>query len=406
MTPAYERASAVLARRFGLRPAAQGHESALGPAIEARRAALGLALDEYAARLDRDASEQWALAAALSNGWTWFFRDREQLESAVRRIDGPASIWVAGCSTGEEAYGVAMLCAERGIDARILATDIARDRLEVAARGVYDAHAIRALSAEERARWLEPLGRGAWRVPEPIRRTVELRPHNLMDPPPAFGAFDLIVCRNVLIYATAAGAAQMVRGLTQALAPSAELVLGASDLLHLPIGGAPVEPAPTLEAPARDSVRPAEPIDAAALVTLGNLCIEAHAFDRAEAAYRRAEMLEPCSAELHLAWGVLHRKRGEHELALGSLRRAAFLDPSLWPAWALLAGVLARLGARAESAAAAEQARHARRERPRPAWRSHTGRLLRDALGFDAPSASAPTTYEHERAGAGARGGE
>jgi hypothetical protein len=64
------------------------------------------------------------------------------------------------------------------------------------------------------------------------------------------------------------------------------------------------------------------------------------------------------------------------ELAASALRRAVFLDESLWPAWALLAGSLARLGAHAESAAALEQARRARRERPALRWRSRLDRLL------------------------------
>jgi chemotaxis protein methyltransferase CheR len=109
---------------------------------------------------------------------------------------------------------------------------------------------------------------------------------------------------------------------------------------------------------------------------MGNLLVEAHAFDHAESAYQRAEQIDPCSAELHLAWGVLHRKRGDWERAVASLRRATFLDDTLWPAWALLGGCLARLGAHAESRAALEQAAAARRSRPEPAWRSGMHRLF------------------------------
>src|SRR5690606_17325054 len=136
---------------------------------EERRRALGLTLEEYVAHAAIDAEELWALAARLSNGWTWFFRDRAQLEALVVRLAAkprgePLSIWAAGASTGEVAYGLAVLCAERGLEVRIVATDLVRARLEAAPRGVYDAHAVRAVSGAERARWLEPHGPGSWRV--------------------------------------------------------------------------------------------------------------------------------------------------------------------------------------------------------------------------------------------------
>ena len=383
MIHSLEHLSALIAQRFGLRPAARGHSGALDPIAEERRRALGLTLEEYAALAAADPEELWALASRLSNGWTWFFRDRAQLVELALRLATkpgrePLSIWVAGASTGEEAYGLAMLCAERALDVRIVATDLDRARLAAGARGVYDEHAVRAVSDVERARWLEPLGPGSWRVREELRRVVSFRAHNLMDTPPALARFDAVVCRNVLIHATDGGAAQMARGLTQSLAPGGELVLGASDLLQVPPPRASSRPAPPI--PRRPASPPLEPVDAIALITMGNVFVEAHAFDRAESAYRRAETLEPCSAELHLAWGVLHRKRGDLERAVSALRRAVFLDETLWPAWSLLAGTLARLGADLESAAAAEQARRARRERPAPAWRSRTDRLLLEQL--------------------------
>ena len=374
-----ERLSTLIARGFGLRPAARGSGSALEPIAEERRLALGLTLEEYAARAAADAEELWTLASRLSNGWTWFFRDREQLDDladrlAARRSTEPLSLWVAGCSTGDEAYSLAMLCAERSADVRIVATDLDRARLEIAVRGSYDEHSLRAVPEAARARWLEPMAGGSWRVREELRRRVVVRRHNLMDMPPALGRFDAVVCRNVLIHATDEGAAQMAAGLERALAPRGELVLGASDLLPIQVRTASRPPPPRSTPPA--PARAPELVDAAALITLGSLFVEAHELERAEAAYRRAERLEPCSPELHLAWGVLHRKRGAMELAASALRRAVFLDESLWPAWALLAGSLARLGAHAESAAALEQARRARRERPALRWRSRLDRLL------------------------------
>lgn len=397
LSRALERLSGLIASRFGLRPAARGHGSAIGPAAEQRRRELGLGtLEAYAARAAADPEELWALAALLSNGWTWFFRDREQLIELIhllsaRRSAEPAAIWVAGCSTGEEAYGIAMLARECGLDVRIDATDLDRARLEIAARGVYGEATLRAVTRAERDLWLEPVAPGAWRVREDLRRVVRVRRHNLMDAPPALARFDAVVCRNVLIHATDEGAAQMAKGLTRSLARGGELVLGASDLLPIgdplpsrgdaaPPRGATAAPLPTSSRPpapiARGPSRPVEVVDATALITMGNLFVEARAFDRAEAAYRRAEALDPCSAELHVAWGVLHRKRGQPEEAVAALRRAVFLDETMWPAWALLAGSLARLGAEAQSAGALAEAQRARRDRPELRWRSRLDRLL------------------------------
>lgn len=379
MSAALERLSVLVAERFGLRPAARGQDGAIGTVAETRRQALGLAsIEAYAAHAAIHPEELWTLASLLSNGWTWFFRDRDQLVEladrlASKRTPEPPLIWIAGCSTGEEAYGLAILCAERGLVVRITATDLDRDRLDVAARGIYGEVALRALSRGERERWFVPMDEGTWRVRDELRRWVLVRRHNLMDEPPALARFDAVVCRNVLIHATDEGAARIAKGLTRALAPGGELVLGASDLLPIKIR----TPSPPLPPERRAAqTRPPEPVDATALITMGNLFVEAHAFERAEAAYRRAEALDPCSAELHLAWGVLHRKRCAFEHAASSLRRAVFLDESMWPAWALLAGSLARLGAHAESAAAIEQARRARRDRPELRWRSHLDRLL------------------------------
>src|SRR5690606_11182110 len=120
---------------------------------------------------------------------TWFFRDRDQLEQLAARLEarrsaGPLSVWVAGSSTGDEAYSLAILCAERAVDVRILATDLDRARLAIAERGIYAEHSLRALDAATRARWLEPIADGSWRVREPLRRVLSVRRHNLMDMPP------------------------------------------------------------------------------------------------------------------------------------------------------------------------------------------------------------------------------
>lgn len=392
---ALERIAASIADRFGL---ANTHGAArrLGAHAELRRRALDLAaVDTYAARVLRSDEELWQLACAVSNGWTWFLRDEEQLVGladrlAARRTSGPTWLWVAGCSSGEEAYGLAMLCMERGLDVRIAATDIDEGRLEAARRGVYGAWSVRNISSAMRDRWLEPVAPDAWRVREVVRSVVQIRRHNLMDTPPWTARFDAVSCRNVLIYCTQPAVAQILSNLSGALAPGGELVLGASDALPAQLVPPaprrnstlpPMAPRAGLEPPARTIPHALEPPSSSAdelapLLTTGHLLVGACAFDRAEQVYRRASELDPCSAELHLAWGMLHRKRGDWERAVSSLRQTIFLDPGVWQAWALLAGCLARLGRLTESQRALHQARAARRARPATPWRSLMDGLL------------------------------
>lgn len=418
----FERLIPLFTRRLGARPPSRALEAELAALVETRRHALGLpSVEAYLQRLTTAPGDELShLAPAFTNGWTWFFRDQEPVVALAERLRAmalrrPAHLWVAGCSTGEEAFGVAIACAELGLPARVLGTDVDASRLELARGGTYGALSLRRMPEALLARHFRPHGDGCMQVEPVLRERVELRVHNLLEPAPVApvsGGWDAILCRNVLLHCTEEASATIVSRLTGALAPHGILLLGPGDRRPSQPPPRPSRvPPPTSIAPAPRSVAPAPlaraasvrpaPIDDwaravaaiqsgarehaieileallarspdhfAARLTTGNLWLGAHRFDRAADAYRRGEALEPRSAEPHFLWGALHRKRGAWDEAVVALRRALFLDEELWPARFLLAGAWERLGATARARHALAETLRSMERRPTIAWRS------------------------------------
>ena len=197
--------------------------------------------------LAREAAAIESLVEHVVVSETAFWRHPEQL-AAVGRIaaaaPGPISIWSAGCATGEEPYSVAIALLEAGREGRgdrILATDVSERALATARTGSYGVRALRRLPPELAERWLE--GPAERRVREAPRALVSFARHNLVAREPAPGGpFDLVLCRNVLIYFDAATATAVIRRLAEALRPGGALVLGPIELpLAREVGLVPAE---------------------------------------------------------------------------------------------------------------------------------------------------------------------
>jgi chemotaxis protein methyltransferase CheR len=181
---------------------------------------------------------------ALLNNETYFFRDRamfDQLSNTVlpmlarrREASKRLSIWSVGCSTGQEAYSVAMLFAElparwRGWTIEILGTDVARSVVEAAREGNFSQFQIqRGLGVAQMVNFFEE-SRTGWRAKENLRKTVRFETHNLLDTPPEPGRFDLVLCRNVLLYFDRPTRERAFVRLSTALAPDGLLMLGAGE---------------------------------------------------------------------------------------------------------------------------------------------------------------------------------
>jgi chemotaxis protein methyltransferase CheR len=207
----------------------------------------------YALRYDDDARASTdALANALVVGETYFFRELEALKVAIPhviqpaiRLRGRARIWSAGCATGEEPLTLAMVLANAGIlpQCEIVASDVSARALTRARAGVYGPRSLRAINADAEpmirdlaARWLErdeSADGGVARVARPIADAVTFRRVNLLDTEAikALGTFDLVSCRNVLIYFADDTVSRVVASLCQSMAPRGRIIVGASESL-------------------------------------------------------------------------------------------------------------------------------------------------------------------------------
>lgn len=184
-------------------------------------------------------AEWQAFVNALTTNLTAFFREEHHfpvLADWLRQHRGePPRIWCCAASTGEEPYSLAMTALETlgpGARVRILATDIDTRVLAQGRQGVYEADA-RGLTAERRARhFLRGTGAQAGRMrakPE-LARLIEFRPFNLMSPQWSFGeSFDVVFCRNVMIYFDAPTQRRVLEGLHRVMRPDGLLFVGHSE---------------------------------------------------------------------------------------------------------------------------------------------------------------------------------
>lgn len=171
-------------------------------------------LSNYVEYLKNSPEEAKTLSKEVLIGVTSFFRDPEYFEVLKSRVimdlvrnsksRDQIRVWVAGCSTGEEAYSIAILFAEcmeeLGLkrDIKIFATDLDADSVQFASRGVYSENIIEDVSVTRLSRFFTRRG-NRYTVNHEIRKMIVFAQHNVFQDPP-FGRLDLISCRNLLIY--------------------------------------------------------------------------------------------------------------------------------------------------------------------------------------------------------------
>jgi chemotaxis protein methyltransferase CheR len=181
---------------------------------------------------------------ALLNNETYFFRDRIMFDLlanevlpdlAAKRADTKRlAIWSAGCSTGQEALSLAMLFADQpqrwqGWRIDILGTDISSRAIEAARGGVYTQFEIqRGLGVSQMLRWFNESADG-WRPRAELRRPIRFQQRNVLDAPPDPGRFDLVLCRNVLLYFAGANRQKAFSRLADATARDGWLMIGAGE---------------------------------------------------------------------------------------------------------------------------------------------------------------------------------
>ncbi len=339
-----------------------------------------------------------------------FLRDEGQLtliDWHAMRAAGDAAgysqirVWSTGCAQGEEAYSLALLAADAfapgPAPVSVLGTDISRRAIEAARAGRYGSRALRALNARQLGRYFEPRPDGGCVVGEPLRTMVRFARHNLAGdrfPPPGEPAFDVIVCRNVLIYFGAGLAGRVIRALENSLRPGGVLVLGAADaLLRAPApparaaaqavpAGAPSGP----ERPARAnrSSQPGAPRQRARdrqdgsrgpdglrrplglqdsrsrqdrLSAALDAADRGHR-DRADAALSAILAEDPMDAEAQFVHGLVALEAGDPRGAAAALRRALYADSSFALAALTLGRAYDALGDAAAARRSYRQALH------------------------------------------------
>jgi chemotaxis protein methyltransferase CheR len=375
MSTALGELAEVVRRESGIALRESQHQSL---AAAARRAAPGLDAAGLLRALADVRSRRPLLRRLIDEvtvNETFFFRQSEDLDAldwaamlAGARAAGSATVrvWVAGCSTGEEAYTLALLASEAFAPApapvSILATDICTDALARAAKGHYGARSVRGVSAARRARYFEP-SPGGLAVGARLRGLVRFARHNLVhDPMPPAGEarFDLAACRNVLIYFDRPTVERVAASLAGAVRPGGRLILGAVDRISGPTASAavldrgaatarrsrpptPAAPQPRRaprELPAEDGLEAA--LDAA----------DAGRLDAAIELIGHVLARDPLNADAHFVRGLAELGSGDANASVRSLRRALYVDPG----FGLAAFKLGRAQEARGDAAAATQA--------------------------------------------------
>ncbi len=190
---------------------------------------------------DPSGSELQRLNEALTVHETYFFRELAPLVQLVEGYlakaiaeRGHARVWSAACSTGPEPLTLAMLLDARGLlrNTEIIATDLSGAAIERATSGRHLRRSVRGEPPAFAARYLEQ-GPAGVTVAQPLQRAVRFQTLNLLDDAgiAALGAFDVILCRNVLIYFRDEQVVRVVDRLTRALAPTGVLLVGLSESL-------------------------------------------------------------------------------------------------------------------------------------------------------------------------------
>ena len=194
--------------------------------------------------MGKEPSLSQMVVEALLNNETYFFRDRgpfdvlqrhalpelAQRRAKTRRL----RIWSAGCSTGQEVYSLAMLFAEdpdawRGWTIDILGTDVSSACIDRARAGSYSQFEVqRGLGISQMIKWFEECPDGC-RAVEALRRPLRFQVHNILEQPPHPGGFDIVLCRNVLLYLSPEKKMMSFERLASAMAEDGWLMLGAGE---------------------------------------------------------------------------------------------------------------------------------------------------------------------------------
>jgi chemotaxis protein methyltransferase WspC len=354
------RIAELLRQRIGLEPLSLGAN--VLPAIVAKRMhARNIAdVERYAAHVTESVAEFDALIEEVVVSETWFFRGGKVFSFLVERMKHTASapfrILSTACSTGEEPYSLALALLESHVPPErwtLEGIDLSEQNLTKARRGCYRTSSFRETPASLRRKYFHERDAG-WELDESVRKLVRFRRANLLDANLIQGEnrFDLIFCRNVLIYFHAEARKRVLTNLDRLLTPDGLLCMGHAEPLSLldelfQTMGSPgyflferravkPRPVPRKETATAPSRRPratrTPPVQAPPRPPLDLLAQARHEADAGalEAALRSCRTYlagAATSAEGYGLLGLLHRARKENGEAAACFRKALYLDP-------------------------------------------------------------------------------
>lgn len=186
-------------------------------------------MNEFLDRMTINVSEFWRNA----NRWTAL--EQRFFPELLKAAGGRLKIWSAACSTGEEPYTIAMILDRLGALERstITATDLDAKVIERAMNGIYLERSLKEVPQSYRSAYFTPAGNGEYRVADKLLRAVRFKQHNLLSSPFDSG-YDLIVCRNVMIYFTEEAKSELYRKFGAALRPGGLLFVGSTEQIFSP----------------------------------------------------------------------------------------------------------------------------------------------------------------------------
>lgn len=203
----------------------------LNARLSKRLRMLGVEANEYIRIIEQNPEERCRFVDAISTNHTFFFR---QSKSFSHIDQSCKQIWCAAASSGEEPYSLAAYCHSRNIHASILATDISNTCLEKARRGIYPISSKNDIPADILKKCFQK-GCKQWtgfmRVQPTIKEMVQFERYNLLDSNVPGRVFDIIFCRNVMIYFDSLTKETVVRNLTSALKPKGYFIIGGAESL-------------------------------------------------------------------------------------------------------------------------------------------------------------------------------
>lgn len=197
--------------------------------IGRRIRALRIEIGEYLSVIENDPVEMSNFVDAISTNHTFFFREVKSFEF----LDASCrDIWCAASSSGEEPYSIAIYCKELGSEPSILATDISDSCLEKGREAIYPRKSVSAIPKQMLKRHFQD-GQGKWedhvRIKADIRRMVDFRKFNLLKDSPPSTTFDIIFCRNVMIYFDKPTKEAVVRRLCMSLRQGGHFIVGGAE---------------------------------------------------------------------------------------------------------------------------------------------------------------------------------